>query len=179
MSPYMADERDHPMFKLILKAIDNTITAEGADYFKRPSGSYVPWLRADADEGSRAAGVLRELARDGVYEDVTEEVRRGGNAFGCCRYYKAPIEGGVEAACLLSDLDDAQLALVRVGKGQHGIELQAPSLEARPTDHFHLCVGSAVGPFAEPDETTAQVYFWAPGRVLPRFDGKATTVKLG
>jgi hypothetical protein len=122
--------------------------------------------------------VLRELARDGVYEDVTEEIRASGNGFGLCRYYRAAFDG-MEAACLLSELSDEQLASVRVVRGAHGIELQAPGLQARPTDHLHVCVGNAADPFVEPNETTAVVYFWAPGRVLPRTNAGAITVKLG
>ena len=166
---------------LILAAIANTIRnpEQGEKYFERPAGSFVPWLRAEgAGEGARAAGVLKELARDNCYTDVSEDVRKGGNGFGQCRYFRAPITGALEAACLLSEIDPADLAEVRVVKGQHGVELQIPSLKPRPTDHFHVCVG-APDPFAEPTVENAIVYFWAPGRVLPRFDPKATTVKLG
>ena len=166
---------------LVLAAIDNTIRnpEQGAKYFRRPAGSFVPWLREEGEgEGARTAGVLRELARDNCYIDVSEDVRKGGNGFGRCLYFRAPITGALEAACLLSELSDEALAEVRVVRGAHGFELQAPGVAARPTDHLHVCVG-APDPFAEPTVENVIVYFWAPGRVLPRFDAKSTTVKLG
>lgn len=169
------------MNNLVIKAVVNTLNAadQGPKYFERPAGSFVPWLRAlGPEEGTRTAGVLKELARDGVFTDVTDAIREVGASFGLCRYYRAAF-AGMEAACLLSDLSDEQLASVRVVKGAHGIELQAPGLQVRPTDHLHVCVGNAADPFVEPNETTAVVYFWAPGRVLPRTNAGAITVKLG
>lgn len=162
----------------VLDAIGNTLTnpACGVAFFRRPAGSHVPWLRAfGRDEGAHTVGVLRELARDGVFEDVTNEIRKTGASCGACRYFRAPLKGGVEAACLLTDLTEDELALVRARKGHHQPELVAPGVPVREVDVIHLCVGDPEGPGSEPDHRTAVVYFWAPGRVLP----PALTVKLG
>ena len=162
----------------VLDAIGNTLSTPsmGTEYFRRPAGSYVPWFRSEGQmEGARTAGVLRELARDAVFTDVTADVQKAGASFGACRYFRAPLKGGMEAACLLSDLTEDQLALVRARKGHHQPELVAPGVPVREVDFVHVCVGAPEGPGSEPDERTAVVYFWAPGRVLP----PGLTVKLG
>jgi len=163
--------------ELVLRAIDNTLASpkQGAAYFRRPAGSFISHLAAlPADEeGPRAAGVLRELARDGQYVEVTEDVRKSGASFGACRYFRVDGVAGVEAACLLSDLSEDELDLVRARKGHHQPELVAPGVPARAVNFLHVCVGSP-NPGDEPTAETAVVYFWAPGRVLPQ----ALTVKL-
>lgn len=169
---------DNDINDLLRRAIENTLgdPEMGAAYFRRPSGSYVPAFRElGDDEGPRAAGVLKELARDRTATEVTADVKKAGTSFGKCRYFKVPL-AGIEAACLFSDLPVGTVLAVVVG--QHGIELLAPGVKPREVDFSTVCIGSGENPEEEPTLDNVRVYFWAPGRVLPR-QTIAPTVKLG
>ena len=161
--------------KLVLAAISNT----SADYFKRPQGSFVPWLKGQEDEGTRAAGLLKELARDQVLVEVTDEVASAGASFGKCRYYQYTASTAVymEAASLVKDLSDEELAQVRLVRGHHGFELQAP-LACKPTNLLTICIGHPEDPGDEPTAETAVVFCWYPGKVTPAVGLGLATVKL-
>jgi hypothetical protein len=164
-------------FRLVLAAIDNTVADPemGCKYFRRPSGSYVPALRAEGDsEGPMAVAALR-VATETACVEITKEVRKAGTSFGKCRYFKVPLPG-VEAACLFSDLPLGTVLAVVVG--QHGVELVAPGVQPQMVNFSTICVGSGENPEEEPTRENARVYFWAPGRVLPR-QTIAPVVKLG
>jgi len=165
---------------LILSAVNATLSSKGADYFRRPRGSFIPSLREAGDEGVATSGFL--LTQKWV--EVTEEVRGMGAAFGQCRYFRAEI--GVpahEAACLVSELTPEELAEVRLRPGHHGgVELVAETLPLRSTNVVHLIVGHKDGPSLpvyDDDAEGAVVYTWYPGRITPSVKVSDATVKLG
>jgi hypothetical protein len=169
---------------LILAALRNALNspAQGPDYFKRPRGSYVPAFRkAGEGEGKMAFLCLQGDAERGAFEEVTEEARKLGCAFGRCRYFRCTLKlEAFEAVTLLSELFDDELDLIRVKRGSHGnFELCAESLPLRPTNVAHIVIGDGNNPHAEPTETTATVFTWYPGRLTPNTDLKSATVKLG
>ena len=177
----------------ILRALTNTLAApgQGAKYFARPHGSYISFLRdvrlqaedlggalgENPDplgaEGERAYNLLKEVARDKAWTEVTDYAKEVGAAFGQCRYFRAPApEGSFEGVALLSELTDAELASVKVqlsGHGQDRGELVSTVISPRETRQMHLALGAVVGgkpaPFTEPTEETAVVYSWYPGRL--------------
>lgn len=157
----------------------------GAKHFRRTTGSRILWLAEDG--GAGAAGMLSELIRDKLAEDVTEEARAIGVAFGECRYFRVPLSAGaVEAVALLSELSDEELASVKLAPAAHKakdgsrrVEFVAASLPTRPTSIAHIIVGHATDAFTAPDEKTAVVYTWYPGRLTANVALDAATVKLG
>lgn len=171
--------------ELIIAALANAVNSpkQGKGYFARPRGSHITWLRSQGpDEGGAAVQMLRGLALDGVFEDVTESARAMGTAFGACRYFRAPITGtgGKEACALLSELTPDELAAVRVKPGHHGgPELVAESLPLRDTDILHVIVGNSANPHEAPTPETATVFTWYPGRLTASVKLSDATVKLG
>lgn len=171
--------------ELIIAALANAVNSpkQGKAYFARPRGSYITWLRSQGpDEGAAAVQMLRGLALDGVFVDVTDEARAMGVSFGACRYFRSPItgEGGREACALLSELTPDELAQVRVKPGHHGgPELVAETLPLRDTDILHIIVGNAGNPHEPPTPETATIFTWYPGRLTPSVKLSDATVKLG
>lgn len=173
------------MKEIILAAIANALSSptQGPGYFSRPKGSYIPWLRALGEgEGAAAAAMLRGLAADLLFVEVTEEARAMGVSFGACRYFRSEITGGggKEACALLSELSADELASVRVKPGHHGgVELVAESLPLRETDILHIIVGDGNNPHEAPTLETATVFTWYPGRLTPSVKLGDATVKIG
>lgn len=158
---------------LLTAAVSRTLAQKGASYFARPVGSTVDGL--DVSDGNAVVDFL--LSHD------WEEVDPGAAGHGSCRYFRAEIaEGftGKEGICLLSDLSDEELALVRVAKGHHGnLEFQLAGQAPRPTKVMHIFVGSyEAWPNGEVNEDTAGVISWYPGRLTPPVDIGMATVKF-
>ena len=172
------------MNSFIKTAIENTLAdaTQGADYFKRPAGSCIPWIKGTATEGQDAAGLLRELARDQMWSEVTEQAVAMGASFGACRYFQF-VNGTadyIEAVALIEELTDEELATVRIVKGHHGFELQAP-VAYRHTNVITICIGNGSDPFTNVDinQKNSRVFCWYPGRITPNVQLGKASVKLG
>jgi len=165
----------------VKKAIENSLAdvSQGAKYFERPAGSNIPWIKGQADEGAQAAAILRELARDNMWTEVTEQAVAMGASFGACRYFQFTNNTPyyIEAVSLIEELTEEELTQVKIVKGHHGYELQAP-VTSRPTNLLTICVGNGTDPFTPADADNIRVFFWAPGRITPNVQLGKATVKL-
>jgi hypothetical protein len=126
--------------------------------------------------------MLKGLAADGVFVEVTEEAHSNGISFGKCRYFRAPITGagGKEACALLNELTEEELKSVRVKIGHHKeLELVAENIPVRDTNVLHIIVGNGKDPGLEVSPENATVYTWYPGRLATRAGLSRTVVKLG
>jgi hypothetical protein len=139
--------------------ISQTLSVLGENHFNRPAGSFLTIEAGARIGGANAALLLGSLD----YQDVTEEAKALGVAFGTCRYYRAEIPSalqGFEACSLLSELTDDQLARVRCVRGHHGtVEHQIAGEAPVPTAVLHVIVGEHEG--------NTVVYTWYPGRLTP------------
>ena len=148
----------------IRTAILHTVTLAGAAYFVRDSGSYVVGQTRDKDELGDAMKVVDWLL-ELEFEDVTDEAKALGVAFGTCTYFRATIPEGVEAfenIVLFSELDPKDWGRVRIRMSAHGEEeLVMEGLEPIKTDVIHLCLGPD-------DDGQLRVYFWYPGRMTTK-----------
>ena len=167
----------------VAAAIGRSIEAKGLGHFARPAGSTLTGI--DASDGGAVTSFLRRRSYyfpgELGWEDVTEEVKAAGAAFGRCRYYRAHLFGevkGLERIALLSELAEEDLANVRVVKGHHGgFELQLPGGASRETDVVHIILGNPEDPALEPGDWSV-VYTWYPGRVTPAVPLAKATVKF-
>ena len=105
-----------------------------------------------------------------------------GASFGACRYFQFvnATADYVEAVALIEELTDAELAQVKIVKGLHGYELQAPVV-ARPTNVLTICIGNGADPFTCVDinQKNSRVFCWYPGRLTPNVQIGKASVKLG
>ena len=158
-------------------ALCNTLAAKGAGHFARPAGSNLTGI----DTGNGEAVYAFLLGLTAKFEEVTDAAKASGAAWGGCRYFRATLPEGVlglERIALLSELDDADLARVRVVKGHHGgLELQLPGGIARETDLVHMIVGDPTDGRWPPGHD-AVVYTWYPGRLTPPVVIGGATVKF-
>jgi hypothetical protein len=164
--------------QLVRAAIVSTVAMKGFDHFRRPAGSFLEGVPAKTD-GEAVVGFLLKLLRTVEVEDVTHQVE----ALGACRYYKiqSDLINGYESVCLLGDLTPEELGRCRFQIGHHGnIEIVMPDLPPRPTDIIHILVAdtSVWPPVSPPNEDTARMVTWFPGRITPPVDiGRATVKK--
>jgi hypothetical protein len=180
------------MISLILAALSNTVARFGVDYFARPTGSYVAHdllLGTKRLQPAEAIELLQQLAADGAMVEVTDDAREAKPCptLGSVRYFRAELPAafvGFEAVTLISDLDDDQLAQVRVVRThkEHtpgvggGVELVLPEVPPREVSYLHIAVGND-NPYEDPTEDGALVYFFAPGRLTGSVDVFNATVK--
>ena len=164
----------------LARSLANTAATKGEAHFARPAGSSL--VGVNTMDGEAVYAFLLEAALTGGFEEVTEEARATGCAFGRCRYFRATLPEGViglERIALLSELDEADLARVRVVKGHHGgLELQLPGGVARETRVVHVLVGDPASATNEVADDTAIVYTWYPGRLTPPVVIAGATVKF-
>jgi hypothetical protein len=163
--------------ELVRSAILNTVREKGYDHFRRPAGSQLENVPAKTD-GEATVGFLLELLRNVEAEDVTQSVE----ALGACRYYKIQdgIIQGMESVSLLQDLTPEELSMCRLQIAHHGnIEVVLGDLPPRPTNIIHILVAdtSVWPPVNLPNEETARIVTWFPGRVTPPVDIARATVK--
>jgi hypothetical protein len=164
--------------ELVRAAIESTVAMKGFDHFRRPAGSFLENIPVKTD-GEAVVSFLLELLRTVEVEDVTHQVE----ALGACRYYKiqSSLIQGRESVSLLEDLTPEELSLCRFQIGHHGnVEIVMPDLPPRPTDIIHILVAdvSVWPPVSPPNEDTARVVTWFPGRITPPVEiGRATVKK--
>lgn len=165
-------------------AINNALTSpeQGEKYFRRPQGSFIPKLRDSDNEGAATVEFLRSMIGDGLFTEVTAEAEKIKSSFGKCRYFQATLPSYIEAyeaAVMLSELSEEDLATVRVVVGFHKkLELQSTKIAPRKTNIVHISVGNALDPFAEMGAENVTVFTWYPGRITPNVDLSQGTVKL-
>lgn len=161
--------------QIILAGIKNALgnPEQGPSYFERPAGSTLVGEGLDTSIGVDVASFLKRLAEGGDFSEVTDEVREMGSAFGQCRYFRAQIPEGLtgqEGVAQVKDLTDEELARVALVDGQHQKELQLSGQEPRPTNVLHIIVGNGGNPMEAPNDETATVFTWYPGRITPKVD---------
>ncbi len=158
-------------------ALCNTLAAKGSGHFARPAGSSLTGI--DTNNGEAVYAFLLGLV--GAFEEVTDAAKASGAAWGGCRYFRAKLPEavvGMEGIALLSELDDADLARVRIVKGHHGgLELQLPGAAKRETNIAHMIVGDPTDGRWPPGHD-AVVFTWYPGRLTPPVVIGGATVKF-
>jgi hypothetical protein len=93
----------------------------------RPTGSYIKDIVTPQDLRALFAAVASPTE---VTDSIAPSAKRPNH-----RYWTAPVPSGYaayEAVAPLSTLTDAELSEVRVTRAPHGLELQAPTIPARP-----------------------------------------------
>lgn len=135
--------------------------SEYAEGLLRPSGSYVT-------EVTSPEALRRFFEALPPPAEITAEVPPAAR-LPDHRYWQSPVPPGYtawEAIARLDTLSESQLAEVRVTRGKHGLELQAPSIPATPAQVITLITEGS------------RLVTWYPGFPTPPSPLEAATVKL-